>query len=323
MPIYNFDSKTIQSAADQIKSGGVVAFPTETVYGLGADALNASAVAQIFEIKNRPHFDPLIVHIADLNDLEKFAEVSELALKLARQFWPGPLTLVLKKKKNIPDLVTSGLQTVAVRMPQHPVALELIRLAGTPIAAPSANPFGYLSPTTAKHVDDQLGAKVSIILDGGPCATGVESTILDLTSSKPAILRAGGIPAEEIEKVTGPLEFRKVGIIPSAPGQLEQHYAPRKVLKVLLRQQILNYPGLDAGGVLFFSKPLSLKAKKVKTLSMKGDLKEAAANLFSFLHDFDDSDCDFILAETVPEMGLGRAIMDRLRKASAGAASAS
>ncbi len=318
MPIYDSDSKSIQRAADQINSGGVVAFPTETVYGLGADAFNTSAVAQIFEIKNRPHFDPLIVHIADLNDLERIAEVNDLALKLARKFWPGPLTLVLKKQKNIPDLVTSGLPTVAVRMPNHPVALELICLAGKPIAAPSANPFGYLSPTTAKHVDDQLGAKVSIILDGGPCATGVESTILDLSSASPAILRAGGIPAEEIEKITGVLESCQVGSLPSAPGQLEQHYAPHKPLRVLSRAEILNYPKLQSCGVLLFSADKNLKAKEVKTLSAAGDLKEAAANLFSFLHDFDDSDCDFILAEAVPEKGLGKAIMDRLRKASAG-----
>ncbi|HRK62515.1 MAG TPA: L-threonylcarbamoyladenylate synthase [Candidatus Omnitrophota bacterium] len=322
MAIYPAEKQNVAAAADQIKSGGVVAFPTETVYGLGADALNASAVAQIFEIKNRPHFDPLIVHIADFKELDKIAEVNDLALMLAKKFWPGPLTLVLKKKNNIPDLVTSGLSTVAVRMPNHPVALELIRLAETPIAAPSANPFGYLSPTTAKHVQDQLGDKVAMILDGGPCATGVESTILDLVFSKPAILRAGGIPIEEIEKVVGPLEFRKAGASPSAPGQLEQHYAPRKRLKVLEREQILNHPNLDAGGVLFFSNPPILKAKKVKTLSVRGDLKEAAANLFSFLHDFDDSDCAFILAESVPETGLGSAIMDRLRKASAGSASA-
>lgn len=318
MAIYSAEKQNIAATADQIIAGGVVAFPTETVYGLGADAFNVAAVAQIFEIKNRPHFDPLIVHIADLKDLEKFAEVNDLALKLAKKFWPGPLTLVLKKKNNIPDLVTSGLPTVAVRMPNHPVALELIRLAGKPIAAPSANPFGYLSPTTAKHVHDQLGTKVSIILDGGSCATGVESTILDLSSVRPAILRAGGIPAEEIELIAGPLVFRGAGSIPSAPGQLEQHYAPHKPLKVLSRMEILNYPKLQSCGVLLFSAVENLNAKEVKILSAVGDLKEAAANLFSFLHDFDDSDCDFILAEAVPEKGLGIAIMDRLRKASAG-----
>ncbi len=309
-------------AATVIRDGGVVAFPTETVYGLGADAFNDIAVAKIFEIKNRPHFDPLIVHIADDDELEKLAHVTQAARDLARAFWPGPLTLVLKKKPGIPDLVVSGLETIAVRMPNHHAALDLIRAAKTPIAAPSANPFGYLSPTTAQHVSEQLGEKIDFILDGGPCLTGVESTIIDLSGNKPKLLRPGGISVDDLEKIIGPVEKQTSDAKLMSPGQLKQHYSPRKPLRILSIEEMRRHPELSEAGLLLFSGS-ALKAQPpiaaiaVEVLSEKGDLKEAATNFFSALHRLDKSKAKIIFSEPVPESGVGLAIMDRLRKAAA------
>jgi len=318
MSIYSIHSGSLEKAAQKLRSGGVVAFPTETVYGLGADAFNALAVAQIFEIKNRPHFDPLIVHIADTADVERLAFPSKTAWKLIEKFWPGPLTLVLKKKPGIPDLVVSGLETIAIRMPAHPAALDLIRAAKTPLAAPSANPFGYLSPTTAQHVEEQLGERVEMILDGGPCTTGVESTIVDLSGDKPKLLRPGGIPLEEIEKIVGLVDQQHPTSKPNAPGQLPQHYAPHKPLQILSVEAMRQHSLLAQSGILFFKKNKNhLKAKKNIVLSETGDLKEAATQLFAALHHLDQSDVKIIFAEPVPEIGLGLAIMDRLRRASA------
>ena len=294
-----------------------MAFPTETVYGLGADALNPAAVVRIFEAKNRPFFDPLIVHVANRSEVEKYAVVSEKAELLMQAFWPGPLTLVLPRKDAIADLVTSGLPTVAIRVPAHPVALALIRECGFPIAAPSANPFGFLSPTTAVHVEESLGSKVDMILDGGPCETGVESTIVDLSGEHPAILRPGGLAAEEIESKIGPLSAAAVSAKPTAPGQLLQHYAPRTALKILPLGQILTYPGLSKAGVLLLkTAPEKIPAKACEVLSAQGSLSEAAQNLFAALHRLDASGAEIILAEPVPETGLGLAIMDRLKRAS-------
>ena len=319
MSIHFINPETIHAAAKIIQNGGVVAFPTETVYGLGADAFNALAVAKIFEIKNRPHFDPLIVHIADDDEFEKLAFVNLTAKKLALAFWPGPLTMVLKKKSGIPDLVVSGLDTIAIRMPNHPAALSLIRAAKTPIAAPSANPFGYLSPTTAKHVSDQLGNKIDFILDGGPCLTGVESTIVDLSGEAPRLLRPGGISVEDIEKVIGPIQRVQSESSPIAPGQLKQHYSPRKPLRILSLEQMRSHPNLHHAGVLLFKlcSDLTAQSQASEFLSQTGDLKEAATNLFSALHRLDHSHAEIIFAEPVPEVGLGLAIMDRLRKAAA------
>jgi L-threonylcarbamoyladenylate synthase len=200
----NICFKKIGLAADLLKKGGLVAFPTETVYGLGANALNSHAVARIYEVKNRPRFDPVIVHISSLADIRQLClSVDKRAKKLMERFWPGPLTLILPKSSMVPDIVTAGLPTVVVRMPSHPVVLELIKEADIPIAAPSANPFGYLSPTTAEHVKEQIGEKVDLILDGGKCPIGVESTVIDLTESEPSLLRSGGLPLEEIEQVIG------------------------------------------------------------------------------------------------------------------------
>jgi len=223
------DEESIYKASEIIKRGGLVAFPTETVYGLGADAFNPIAVARVFEVKRRPYFDPLIVHIGDQSEINKlFKAIPYNVKRLIECFWPGPLTIVLFKKDNVPDIVTSGLQTVAVRMPRHEMALKLIKLSGTPIVGPSANSFGYLSPTTAEHVREQLGDQIDFILNGGPCEVGVESTIISFVEEKPKLLRPGGIPLEEIESILGKVEIDVNNHKnPSAPGMLPKHYAPR------------------------------------------------------------------------------------------------
>jgi len=331
-----YDREAIREAASIIQRGEVVAFPTETVHGLGADAFNPEAVARIFELKNRPRFDPLIVHIAELSDLEKIClAVDDRAKKLMRRFWPGPLTLVLAKRPEVPEIVTAALPTVAVRLPSHPVALSLIYEARTPIAAPSANPFGYLSPTTAEHVNEQLGDGIEIILDGGRCSVGVESTIIALYEEEPLLLRPGGTPLEEIERVIGrvksvPPDPRR----PRSPGQLPHHYSPRTPLKILIDGEAetesrvreegdsrlstldsrLQTQGMRIG-LLAFQRPRDGHFAASEVLSPSGDLREAAANLFAALHRLDSAGLDLILAEPVPEEGLGRAIMDRLRRA--------
>jgi L-threonylcarbamoyladenylate synthase len=319
------DAAGLQEAARILKSGGLVGMPTETVYGLAADAFQALACAKIFEAKARPAFDPLIVHLASQDWLERVAlGVPEEARRLAAAFWPGPLTLVLPKRPEIPGIVSSGLDTVAVRVPAHPVALELLRLAGTPLAAPSANRFGGLSPTRAQHVVLGLGDAVPLVLDGGPCSVGVESTIVDLSRGKPRLLRPGGLPRESIEAALGyalelgPAELEK----PLAPGQLASHYAP------VTRLELLQGPASeDAGdpslGLLAFSKaPGHHHYGEVEVLSPRGDLAEAAARLFDCLHRLDGLRLDGIDAEPVPPHGLGLAILDRLTRASAGARSA-
>lgn len=304
----------IKQAARTLRRGGLVAFPTETVYGLGANAFDALAVARIFEVKQRPEFDPLIIHLASPEETQLvWSEQPELAYRLIRQFWPGPLTLVYFKNKKIPDIVTAGLPTAAARMPDHPVALALLREAGLPVAAPSANLFGRLSPTTAKHVAEQLGSRIDLILDGGKTPIGIESTVLDLTGD-PTLLRPGGIPVEEIEAVIGPIKSASTSPRPLSPGQLPQHYAPRTPLTII-KEPIHLPAGLKIGYLAFRSPPTAIKAARVEILSPRGDLREAAANLFEALHRLDQADLDLILAEPLPERGLGRAIMDRLRKA--------
>ena len=310
-------TEAIREAASIIQNGGVVAFPTETVHGLGADAFNPEAVARIFELKNRPRFDPLIVHVAELSDVEKiWLKADDRAKKLMERFWPGPLTIVLPKRPEVPDIVTAGLPTVAVRLPSHPVALSLIREARTPIAAPSANPFGYLSPTTAEHVQDQLGDGIEIILDGGRCPVGIESTIIALYQEEPLLLRPGGTPLEEIERVIGRVKIAPPDPgRPRSPGQLPHHYSPRTPLKMLTEGDIDGRQGARIG-LLAFQRPREGNFAAVEALSPSGDLRAAAANLFAALHRLDSAGLDLILAERVPEEGLGRAIMDRLRRAS-------
>jgi L-threonylcarbamoyladenylate synthase len=311
------DRKNIALAAEMIKAGKLVAFPTETVYGLGADALNQIAITQIFEAKNRPTFDPLIVHIPSYEWWYRICkDISPIAQTLAEHLWPGPLTIVLKKQTIVPDIVTSGLDTVAVRMPAHPAAIDLLQVASRPIAAPSANPFGFLSPTTAIHVEEQLGTKIEIILDGGPCRVGIESTIIDL-SGRPSLLRPGGIAKEEIERITGPLEAPgESERLSDSPGRLKSHYAPRSRLIILPEQ--LKTPKDPNAAYLFFTPPdADYPNLNYEVLTQNGDLREAATNLFSALHRLDEAGCGTIYAEPVPEHSLGLAIMDRLKKASA------
>jgi L-threonylcarbamoyladenylate synthase len=315
MNIVSTTEENIRKAAGIIKNGGLVAFPTETVYGLGADALNPVAAAGIFEAKKRPFFDPLIVHIADISHVEKIAEKpGPKVLKLMERFWPGPLTIVLNKKDIVPDIVTSGIPTVAVRMPVHPAALALIRAAETPIAAPSANRFGCLSPTTAEHVRSQLGDSVDMILDGGQCSIGIESTIIKIMNNRFYLLRPGGVAPEEIEDFTGEVLLTEPqGDKPEAPGQLPYHYSPEK--QVILTDKITGTE--ERSGYLFFRNPgIPYPEDRSKILSENGDLREAAANLFSHLHRLDMLDVDKIYVERVEGSGLGVAIMDRLKKAS-------
>lgn len=313
------ENGAIKQAVEIIKRGGLVAFPTETVYGLGADAFNPLAVARVFEVKGRPYFDPLIVHVADLKNLDQLAtKVPTHARELVEKFWPGPLTVVLLKKENVPDIVTAGLPTVAIRMPRHIMTLTLIELAGSPIVGPSANPFGYLSPTSAEHVREQLGDQIDFVLDGGPCEVGIESTIISFSEEEPTLLRPGGVPLEVIESTIGKVKINSQNTErPFAPGMLPRHYAPRTpILLDWSEKTIQEYAGKRIG-LLAFQDPGPLdNLSWVEVLSKSGDLREAAANLFSAIRRLDRLGLDMILAQTVPEMGLGRAIMDRLRRAS-------
>jgi L-threonylcarbamoyladenylate synthase len=308
----------IDEAARIVRGGGLVAFPTETVYGLGADAFNPRAVARVFEVKARPSFDPLIVHLARAADLPRVAEAGDpRAARLAARFWPGPLTLVLPRREEVPDLVTSGLDTVGVRVPAHPAAHALIQAAGTPVAAPSANPFGYVSPTTAAHVASLLGDRVDLVLDGGPCRVGVESTILSLAAESAVLLRPGGVPREELEEalgvslaVAGPAER------PLAPGQLRRHYATRTPLRIL-SGPAGPAPAGRIGLLALRSAPAGGGYEAVEVLAPDGEPASAAPRLFAALRRLDTLGLDLILAEPCEERGLGHAIMDRLRRAAA------
>jgi L-threonylcarbamoyladenylate synthase len=304
---------SITQAAAALLRGELVAFPTETVYGLGAHAFDERAVAQIFEAKGRPTFDPLIVHVADHASAELLVtEWPKAARRLAAHFWPGPLTLVLPKRAEVPDLVTAGEPTVAVRVPAHPLALALLRAAGVPIAAPSANLFGRISPTTAAHVEEQLGGVVKWILDGGPTTVGVESTILAFPEGRPVLLRPGGVPLEAIEALIGPVEAPGPEVRATmAPGQLPQHYAPRTPLYILPRRPP---PGVGPIGRLALIPPAD-PGDVLEVLSPSGDLTEAAARLFAAMRKLDQSGVAAIVADPVPAIGLGRAIMDRLQRA--------
>jgi len=315
------DPESIRLAADIIRSGGLVAFPTETVYGLGADALNPDAVAKIFEAKQRPSFDPLVVHIAERAAVDELVRhVSVQDDRLMESFWPGPLTLVLPKPAEVPDLVTAGLPTVAVRMPAHPAAQALVREAGTPIAAPSANLFGCVSPTTAQHVPDGLGDKVDLIIDGGPCLIGVESTIVSLEGAWPQLIRPGGISYEDLKAVIGPIERpRNREGPPVSPGFLARYYATRTPLSILPARGA-RPPLFDDErvGLLAFSAPVHLDGyRAVEVLSTSGDLQEAARNLFGALRRLDALGLDRLYAEPCEERGLGVAIMDCLRRCAA------
>ena len=321
MIISEASRENIDRAAWIIKTGGIVAFPTETVYGLGADALNPEAVSRIFEAKERPFFDPLIVHITDLDWMEEIAaDVPDKAEKLISGFWPGPLTVVLKKTQTVPDIVTAGLDTVAIRMPLHQVARKIIRAAGRPVAAPSANPFGYVSPTRAEHVLRQLDDRVDMIIDGGSCAVGVESTIIKIDDrDRVFLLRHGGIGVEEIEALVGAVQqdYHNDNDKAEGPGQLPYHYSPSTPVKVVRDLSQLNISDGNNGLIYYKMRGVCPRDDRVAFMSRDGDLRECASNLFSILHRLDSLGLDCIYAEEVPEAGLGRAIMDRLRKAEA------
>ncbi|QEN08800.1 threonylcarbamoyl-AMP synthase [Oceanispirochaeta crateris] len=315
--IYKSTEENIRKAALSILEGGLVAFPTETVYGLGGNALDPKAVASIFEAKKRPSFDPLITHIADLEKLDELADIKDPRIyELAEKFWPGALTLIVPKKDLIPSLVTSGLPTMAIRMPDHPIALSLIRQSSGAVAAPSANSFGYLSPTEARHVEEDLGARISMVLEGGPCRVGVESTVLDLTARQPIILRPGGLTREEIESVLGPVDlFNRTTSSPTAPGQLAMHYSPRKPLYIV--DDLGDIPHKESAAALIFQDISRAEGfAHSEVLSLSGSTLEAASRLFSALHSLDQQDIRCIYAEKIPEEGLGRAVMDRVFKAS-------
>jgi len=311
---------SIAHAAQLIRAGELVAFPTETVYGLGADATNERAVAKVFEAKGRPQFNPLISHVLGAAQARRLVRWNATADRLAETFWPGPLTLVLPRIEGSPIalLTTAGLDTVAIRAPAHPIARELIAAADVPIAAPSANRSGAISPTLAQHVADSLGDKVSMILDGGPCAVGVESTVLDLTADRPTLLRPGGATREAIEAAIGPVALSDA--LPSgdaarkSPGQLASHYAPSRPVR-LEATSVASDEGL-----LAFGPPLT-GGRMTFNLSPTGDLTEAAANLFAQLRALDRPEIARIAVMPIPQAGLGLAINDRLRRAAADDAS--
>lgn len=310
----------IQAAKRYLEAGNVVGIPTETVYGLAGNALNPDAVLTIFRVKNRPAFDPLIVHTDSLDKVQSLVtELPPLAETLAQAFWPGPLTLLLPKQPHVPDLTTSGLPRVAVRIPNHPLTVNLLQQLDFPLAAPSANPFGYISPTTARHVEQQLGDQVPYILDGGPCGVGLESTIIGFdTDGEPTVYRLGGLALEAIEAVAG-RSFRvqsHSASNPAAPGMLSSHYAPRKPTALL--GDAAGYVASATTGALVFNDYLpDIPTEQQLRLSPTGDLNEAAKNLFAYLRQLDAMPVERIYIQPVPDEGLGRAINDRLRRAAA------
>ena len=312
----------VAAAARSLAVGGLVAFPTETVYGLGADATNPAAIARLYQAKGRPAFNPLIAHVGDISAAQQIARFGDAAMALAEAFWPGPLTLVLPKTDGcaVADLATAGLDTVAIRIPAHPIARDILRLFGRPVAVPSANLSGHVSPTTAAHVESDLSGRIDLIVDGGPVAVGVESTIVGCFD-QPMLLRPGGLPRAEIERVLGrallqpPVDADSDSGQPLAPGMLASHYAPRARVRLhadriepgeaLLAFGLGAISGIDA-------------ASAVMNLSARGDLAEAAANLFGFLRALDARGVRSIAVMPIPDEGLGEAINDRLRRAAVG-----
>jgi L-threonylcarbamoyladenylate synthase len=315
MAVEPANETNIANAGALIRAGELVAFPTETVYGLGADATNGEAVARIFAAKGRPRFNPLIVHVASLAEAERFADFDNVARRLAERFWPGPLTIVVKRRpdRRLSDLVTAGLETVALRMPAHPVAAALIKAAQRPLAAPSANRSGHVSPTCAGHVSADLGDKVAMILDGGETHHGLESTVVNVDGDRIILLRPGAITAADLQQATGCTIARSFdgGAAPVSPGQLTSHYAPRAQVR-------LNVTAPRPGDALLaFGGDVPDHRGPLINLSAKGDLIEAAARLFSALRELDASGAPAIAVMPVPNDGLGEAINDRLHRAAA------
>jgi L-threonylcarbamoyladenylate synthase len=323
--ILEANAENIQKAALRLKSGGLVALPTETVYGLGADATNDRAVAAIFAAKGRPSFNPVIIHFKNKNDAAEAVEFNDKAELLAAVFWPGPLTMILPRKKdiNISLLCSAGLPTLAVRCPAHPVAQQLITALGQPIAAPSANKSGNLSPTTPQHVMQSLGENIGFILAGGKAAVGLESTVVDMTGPVPILLRPGAITLEDLQQHIGEVKVQLEAVDgqqPHSPGQLLKHYAPQTPLRLkavdvksgeaLLAFGSVRFMGLQGGG-----SAKDLPRAALLNLSEAGDLDEAAANLFAMLHQLDTGAFKSIAVMDIPETGLGMAINDRLKRA--------
>ncbi|MBK8975569.1 MAG: threonylcarbamoyl-AMP synthase [Planctomycetes bacterium] len=322
----------IRQLAEVLRGGGLVAVPTETVYGLAADGTNAAACRRIFEVKERPTNDPLILHLHDAERVPQVAEFPEVGRRLAAAFWPGPLTMVLWKRPVVPDLVTAALASVAVRVPSHPVMLRLLAACELPLAAPSANPFGYVSPTTAEHVVASLGGRIEHVLDGGPCSIGVESTIVDLRRpDEPVLLRPGGVPLEDLEAVLG----RPVALGPAAgttthgmarddeaqtaPGQMTRHYSPRTLIRLhgTLTTAFASRLPPDEAALFLARPPVEPPPRNWRWLSDGGDLREAASHLFAVLRELDAGGYATLHAELAPDRGLGRALNDRLRRAAA------
>jgi L-threonylcarbamoyladenylate synthase len=309
----------IEKAKQILQQGGLVAIPTETVYGLAANGLDKNAVLKIFEAKNRPHFDPLIIHTNSIEKIKLWVDdFPQWAQQLADAFWPGPLTLLLPKKKLVPDLVTSGLPQVAVRIPNHKLTLQLLESLDFPLAAPSANPFGYVSPTTAAHVAAQLQNKVDYILDGGTCDVGIESTIVGFENNCVTVYRLGGLAVEDIEQVVGKVNVQvNQSSNPTAPGMLKSHYAPTKPLFIGDVNDFFINNASKKIGIISFFQDYNAEKNHLKILSPTKDLKEAAHNLFAAIRDLDASNVEVIIAEKFPDNFLGRAINDRLQRASA------
>jgi L-threonylcarbamoyladenylate synthase len=319
MPNTSFIGHNIDIAATLLKKGEAVAIPTETVYGLAANALNTSAVAKIFQIKQRPTFDPLIIHLSSFEKVYDYVlEVPKIFEELAKKFMPGPLTLLLRKKDIIPDLVTAGSPYVAVRIPSHNVTKSLLDMVDFPLAAPSANPFGYISPTTAQHVADQLGNKVYYILDGGSCDVGLESTIIGMNENGDIeVLRKGGLSIESIQEVVGNIIIRDISSSnPEAPGMLTSHYSPKVPLILTDLGQLNKVSDINRTGIISFRNFLpTIPTKHQIVLSPSGNFMDAARNLFKGMRYLDGCDLDIIYAELAPEEDLGIAINDRLRRA--------
>lgn len=312
-------SKDIDRAVEELNRNNIIGFPTETVYGLAGNAYETEAINKIFEVKKRPTFNPLIVHIKSISDLEKVAcDIPPIAYELANAFWPGPLTLILKKQPHIPDLVTANQDTVAVRVPNHPVALELLHKLEYPLVAPSANPFKRISPTQAVHVEDYFGNQIGLVLDGGTCYSGIESTIVGFNNNKVEVYRLGALAMEEIEKYSeNVVVLNKKRKQPIAPGMLLKHYAPKTdfILTRNIQNELEWFSDKKIGLLLFNKTEASLEEKYQFVLSPESDLKIAASKLYDALHQLDKMNLDIIIAERFPEYGLGLSINDRLERA--------
>jgi L-threonylcarbamoyladenylate synthase len=312
-------TENISKAIEALRSNDVVAIPTETVYGLAGNAFSDVALKKIFTLKNRPFFNPLIIHIKSIDQLKDVAkEIPPKAIKLAEKFWPGPLTLVLKKQSHVPDLVTAGKDTVAIRIPDHPVALELLSNIKFPLAAPSANPFGSISPTSAKHVFNYFGEKLEVILDGGECKKGIESTIVGFENNEPVLYRLGSIAVEDLEHEIGYVRLLQHGDKQiKAPGMLDKHYSPltTSYLTDNPAEMTEKFKDQKVGLLLFENRIQASHIPFQEILSTTGDMEEAAKNLYAALHRLDNSHLDVIIMEKLPNMGLGKSINDRLQRA--------